>query len=111
METESVGASEGTVWLNAAEQARQLADARQSHLLEDQGVAVNTPARVVVQSPHYSPSLYAQAAQYQLYTQSGTLASLVQQGQVAPAEKPFHEHADAITAVDEAEGGSVDTFV
>jgi len=111
MEIEAVGASEGIVRFNAAEQARQIADARQSRAFEDQGYEVSSPRQIVTQSPHYSPAIYAQAAQYQLYTQSGTLASLVQQGQAIATEKPFHEEdGDTITAVDEAHGGSVDTL-
>src|SRR4051812_49533555 len=60
---------------------------------EAQSEASRAPASapIVTTSPASSPAVLAQAAQYQLYTQSGTLAAmLVQQGLAASAETPFH---------------------
>lgn len=109
MEVNAVGSHGGVVRLNAAEQARQLADARQTALLHEQGVTVKAPSSPVVSNPSFSPALYAQAAQYQLYTQSGVLASLAQ-SHVAATPPVIADDPDAISPVEEAHGGSVNTL-
>jgi hypothetical protein len=111
METDIVGSSGGIVRLSAAEQARQIVDARQSRLLEDQGVAVTTATREAVEDPRRSPSLYAQAAQYQLYTQSGTLAVLQQMPVTAIPSTVHRDDRLLVEAVDESHDGGVDTSV
>lgn len=107
METEPIGAV-GAVRFHAAEQARQLAVTRQTEILQDQGVTASTPNTPVISNPSFSPALYAQAAQFQLYTQSGVLASLAQQVHATPVQSPRHSEPDAIHAVEEGQGTSVD---
>jgi hypothetical protein len=111
MEIDAVGTHGGIVRLNAvAEQARQLAVARQTEILQDQGVAVPAPNTPVINNPSFSPAIYAQAAQYQLYTQTGALASMAQQNHgPPPTHKP--DSTDVVTAVEPSEGGSVDTHL
>lgn len=106
MEIDPVGAVHGgAVQLNVTERAQQLALAQQHAALE--GVATQTTSPTVTTSITYSPSLYAQAAQYQLYTQSGTLAAMSGHVPVA-AERPTSADDD-IHAVEGVEGGRVDT--
>ena len=113
MEIEPIGATqESAVWFSATERAQELAVARQTERLQGQGLQVSHEAANVTTSTRFSPALYAQAAQFQLYTQSGTLAAmLVQHGQAPQQPTHFHEHPNEIKAVEGTEGTSVDTFI
>ena len=113
MEIDPIGAVQGrTIHFGSAEHAQELAVARQTAILEKQGLPVSTESANVTTSSKYSPALYAQAAQYQLFSQSGTLAALLaQHGLTAPADTSIHDHPDEIKAVEGAHGTIVDTKV
>lgn len=94
------------------EQARKLAESQRLLAARSNG-AVETPTVApVVTNATFSPALFAQAAQFQLYTQSGTLASMLsQQGAVVNSNESTKsgEESNEIHAVEESQGATLDT--
>lgn len=128
MDIDTSGAQGGVVQpISVSQLAHQAVVAQKTEQLSAQGVQFETVNSVkndvnstnnaspsnaanVSTSPTYSPSLYAQAAQFQLYTQSGTLASLLaQQGVAPPVDTPYHDDPTEIHAVEGPSASTIDT--
>jgi len=61
-------------------------------------------------SASYTPAVHAQAAQYQLYTQAGTLASLNAAAAASAHHAHMRKHPEDIQAVEPAGGATVSTL-
>lgn len=91
----------------AAQQVQRLAEENAAAQLKTRGEPVAaTPFRT--DDSAYSPTLYAQAAQFQLYTQSGTLAALLaQSGAIKPDNTALAANkGDEVAAVDKSAAAS-----
>jgi hypothetical protein len=108
MEIGPIGSTqEGIVRFGATDRVQQLVEQQHARLLEDRGGQLDAHLTAST-SPAYSPSLYAQAAQFQLYTQSGVLASMTAQALGQPVEHS-PPASPAVSAVKGIEGSRIDT--
>lgn len=105
MEVDATGRiPDGAVRPSVVDRAHQLAV--QQSQVQDRTLPTDTRTPAVPPSA-YSPSFYAQAAQYQLYTQSGALASILAQHHVTPVEHS-PPSTDAVSRVEGVEGSTID---
>lgn len=111
MEVSAISHQDGVVRLSRADEAQRLAVQKQTEHFQQQGVASGQIAPNVATSVAYSPALYAQAAQYQLYSQSGVLAAMAGAQAVIAPPPAGTEEPDAIHAVSSVSGSSVDAFM
>jgi hypothetical protein len=118
MEIEAVGRIQGgvprfssdehAVQFGTVQAAQHAAMAERTAELANQGVQATTDSANVVTSARYSPALYAQAAQFQLFAQSGVLSAIAQQGATPATVAPNHDHPNEISAVGGVRGSRVD---
>lgn len=108
MEVDAVGSIQGRA-------SQSTADVWAAKLAEklDQMRASTQPASSpnVTTSASYSPAIVAQAATFQMYTQAGSVASLINShaGAYATPKVDTH-HPEDIKAVDSLEGSTVSTL-
>jgi hypothetical protein len=103
----------GAVQFQAIAQANQLAISQQ---MASQGIATadssvgHSDIAKSSTNVNYSPAIYAQAAQYQLYTQSGALLSILgaQNMPVSADATAGHDDGNEIHAVEATIGNHID---
>ncbi len=106
MEVQRIGEGSPQAQWNVAQQVQRLAEENAAAQLKTRGVPV-APSPIQSDDRTYSPALYAQAAQFQLYTQSGTLAAmLASTGGAVTAPPPPADIGDELKPVDSAQGGA-----
>lgn len=109
MELNGIQSISSTARVEASVEALKIAAEVQSRKAMTAGVEIAEAHPAVVSSRAFSPAIYAQAAQYQLYTQSGALATLIGvPPSLAVNKNAFHDDPDAVKAVEGIQGSGVD---
>ncbi len=106
MEVQKIGDGSPPVNWNAANQVQRLAEENAAAQLRTRGVPI-APSPIQADDRTYSPALYAQAAQFQLYTQSGTLAAMLSStgGAVSAVTSPT-DTGDELKPVESADSSA-----
>ncbi len=113
LEINSIASAATSARLNVTEQAQRVVAEQRLSSAQDQQIAVGRSSPNVPTSTTFSPAIYAQAAQFQIYSQSGVLSSLIGAHGLSPpgTASPASDKTETITPVDSsAKGASLDTL-
>lgn len=104
-------ASGSSARFNVVEQAQRTAIEQRLDFAQKNDVAVGRASPTVTTSSTFSPALYAQAAQFQIYSQSGALMHLLgAHGLSPPKAERMPDSTEKVLAVDSsAKGARLDT--
>jgi hypothetical protein len=107
----SISSSTNVRRLNVVEQAKQVAVDQRLTAAQDQQIDVGQANANVPTSRTFSAAAYAQAAQYQIYSQSGMLTSLVSPHGLSPPAHADKAATIKVKAVDSStKGARLDTL-